>query len=54
MKTTGLTLIKNEVLNEQSRYLLVDTQMVSPSPRGRVSAFRGLAKRMDCQESFRL
>lgn len=37
---------KNEVLNEQSRYLLVDTPRVSPSPGGRVSAFRGLAKKL--------
>lgn len=45
---------KNEVLNEQSRYLLMHTQMVSPSPGGRVSAFRGLAKGTDCQKLFRL
>lgn len=45
---------KNEVLNEQSRYLLVDTMMVSLSPGGRVSAFRGQAKGTDCQKLFRL
>lgn len=41
---------KNEVLNEQGRYLLVDTLTVFPSPGGRVSAFRGLAKGIDCQK----
>lgn len=45
---------KNEILNEQSRYLLVDPLMVSPSPGDRVSAFRGLAKGPDCQKLFRL
>lgn len=41
---------KNEVLNEQGRYLLADTLTVFPSPGGRVNAFRGLAKGIDCQK----